>query len=151
MESSATTQGNRRGFTLLELLAVVSLLGLVLSQALPLARAQVDRLAVVGAREKLAGLLHEARASAVTYGGARVRVVRSPPSAELLVGEEVHATVAFGRGRGTRLSLSRDRAEVEIRYDALGLGRVASQTVRFTRGEVGAALVISSYGRIRRE
>ena len=38
----------------------------------------------------------------------------------------------------------------EIRFDALGLGQVASETLRFRRGGAEAGLVLSSYGRVRR-
>jgi hypothetical protein len=51
----------------------------------------------------------------------------------------------------TNLTLSRDRPEAVLRYDALGLGRVASQTLLFTRGRAEARLTVSAYGRIRRE
>jgi prepilin-type N-terminal cleavage/methylation domain-containing protein len=151
MESLCPGRKPLRGFTLLEVLAALCLLSLLLFQALPAATRELDRLAVVGAREDVAGLFHKARSTAVAHGGARVRVVRSPPFAELLVGGDVLARVDLRREYRATLSLSRDRGEVELRYDAMGLGRVASQTIRFSRGGAEAALVISSYGRVRRE
>ena len=38
----------------------------------------------------------------------------------------------------------------EVRFDGLGLGQVASTTVRFRRGDAEAGLTLSSYGRVRR-
>jgi hypothetical protein len=108
-------------------------------------------MAVVGAREALAGLFHQARFEAITHGAARVHLLRSPPSAELLVGGFVVERVELRKEYRASLRLSRDRAEAEIPYDALGLGRVASQTLRIERGDAEATLVVSAYGRVRRE
>jgi len=48
------------------------------------------------------------------------------------------------------LALSGERARATLLLDALGLGRVASQTLTFSRGEARALLVISSLGRVTR-
>ena len=38
---------------------------------------------------------------------------------------------------------------IVIRYDAIGLGRIANRTLRFERGRAVAGLTISAYGRVR--
>lgn len=48
------------------------------------------------------------------------------------------------------MTLSGQRAEAELRFDALGIGRIASQTIRLSRGDEDAVLVVSSYGRLAR-
>jgi hypothetical protein len=151
MNTQGPPRRGLRGHTFLELLAVLALLALALSSGIPLARGLADRMAVVGAREALAGLFHRARLEAITHGGSRVRLLRSPPSADLLVGGFVVERVELRDVYRARLRLSRDRAEADIPYNAMGLGRVASQTLRIERGEAEAKLVVSSYGRVRRE
>ena len=49
------------------------------------------------------------------------------------------------------LVLSGGRPIVELRFDGMGLGRMSARSVTFTRGSAVARLIISAYGRIRRE
>jgi hypothetical protein len=58
--------------------------------------------------------------------------------------------LALGEEYGVRLHLARGRHETEIRFDALGLGRMSSETVALRRNGAEVRLVISGYGRIRR-
>ena len=138
------------GFTLLELVTVVTLLGLALAQLVPAARRQLDRMAVLGAREEVAGLFHQARMEAVARGGASLILTSLPPRVELRQGDELLASGDLGGEYGITLTLSGGRTEATLLFDALGLGRVASQTLRFFRGEAEALLVVSSLGRVTR-
>ena len=38
---------------------------------------------------------------------------------------------------------------IAIRYDAIGIGRIANRTLRFERGHAVAGLTVSAYGRVR--
>lgn len=145
-----TTRGP--GFTLLEIVTVLTLMGAAVAVSLPAAKRQMDRTAVLGAREEVAGLIHRARASAVALGGASLRLTSDPPAAELVAGGAVvdRSHLAGEYGGSMTMTLSRDRGEVELRFDALGIGRIASQTIRFARGSAAAVLVVSSYGRLGR-
>ncbi len=140
----------RSGFTLLELITVVTLLALTLSELLPAARRSWDRFAVVGAREEVVGLFHRARLEAVARGGASVTLSADPPRVEIWAGGELLDASSLDQEYDVALLLSRERARVEIHFDPLGLGRVASQTLRFARGEAEAVLVVSSFGRMTR-
>lgn len=146
----ATSPSPTAGFTLLELSVVLAIVSVVLAAAAPRARNARDRIAVRGAREAAAALLARARARAVLRGGAEIEVdeesgrivVRTDglPSAELSLGREFGVTVELP---------GPSRAAV-LRYDALGVGRLANRTVHFRRGEAEASLIVSSYGRVRR-
>jgi hypothetical protein len=57
------------------------------------------------------------------------------------------ADAEMGATRGLILELSRGRSETKLIFGPLGLGRVASQTVRFRKGNAEATLVLSSMGR----
>ena len=134
----------------MELAVVIALLGLAVSHLLSTARSQSDRMAVLGAREELVGLLHRAGTEAISRGGAEVVLSSLPPSAELLSGEDTLARAPIGEAYGVALGLSRGRAKVRLRFGPLGLGLVASQTLHITKGEAEAFLVVSSLGRVTR-
>lgn len=136
---------------MLELVAALALLGLGVAELLPLARRQMDRMAVVAAREAVVGLFHRARMEAVARGGATLLLCAEPPRAELRVGDEVLDAEDLEGEYRVSLRLSRDRASRSLTFDALGLGRVASQSLAFRRGGEERRLLISSYGRVRRE
>lgn len=140
-----------RGFTFVELLLFLVLLSLGAASFLPALRHQRDRLAVAGAREAVAGVIARGRAEARARGGAAVVLRASPPGAWVegrdgdvaVLGSDL---VSFG----VQLELGGEAEEVRLRYDALGVGRVASRTVVFRRGRAEAALVVASYGRVSR-
>jgi type II secretory pathway pseudopilin PulG len=139
-----------RGHTLVELTFVLLLVGVAAASVAPTARQARDRAAVAGAREAVVALLAEARQAAIETGGAAVWLFEDGGLAELSVAAERLRRVSLSSDFGVTLELSGARSDVELRYDAVGLGRMASQTVVFRRGDAAAELVVSSYGRVRR-
>jgi prepilin-type N-terminal cleavage/methylation domain-containing protein len=140
----------RHGFTLLELIAALLIAAMTLSMILPAARRAVDRSAVVGARESIVGLVSRARAEARVGGGATLCLRARPAAAWIEVGAGRHEIVDLATEFGIDLRLSRNRDQVRLPFDALGIGRIASQTVTLTRGEATAGVVVSGYGRVIR-
>ena len=139
----------KRGHTLLELAVVLTVVTLTGSMAVGLGRRHLDRMAVVQVRESAAALFHGARAEARVHGGATVRVedgtltlIRPP--------DEVVRTVD-PRGEGVRIEIQGVRDEAEVRFGAMGIGRTASLTLLFRRGGAEVPLILSSYGRVRRD
>jgi len=139
------------GFTILELAAVLVLLSLSVGSLLPGARRQLDRASVLEAREELAGLFHRARFEAVAFGGATLHLKADSASGTLIAGGEVLDRTVLLEEYGVSLTISAGRPEAELTFDSLGLGRVASQTLRLRKGDAEVALVVSSFGRIVRE
>jgi Tfp pilus assembly protein FimT len=140
----------RRGYTLFEICAVLLLAAVAVSALLPAGKAVVDRMAVVAAREAVAGLVADARVAAVTHGGATVQMRSGPWRAWAQVGDSAFGLVGLEELLSVTVELSQDRSASELRYDALGLGQVASETLRFRRGSSSSVLVVSGYGRVRR-
>lgn len=141
----------RRGHTLLELCAVLLMAAIAASAILPAGRALQDRLAVVAAREALAGLVAQARMEAMAHGGATVTLKAAPWRAWAEVADSAFGHLALEEDLSVTVELPRGRTLTELRYDPLGLGQVASETVRFRRGDASTALVVSGYGRVRRQ
>jgi type II secretory pathway pseudopilin PulG len=148
--SLGLTRGSGAGHTVVELLFVLLLLGVTTASVAPAARRQRDRALVTGAREAVVGLLAEARAVAMESGSASVRIVAAPARAEAVSGARILRAVAIAEDFGVTLSVG-GSGEVELSFDALGLGRMSGQTIGFARGSEAAQLVVSGYGRVRRQ
>ena len=141
----------QRGFTLLELAGVLALLAVMASLSFPVGRSVSERLSVIGAREELVGLITLARGEALRHGGASLIVNRNP--AEIRVeanGETLHRADLATTWR-VELVLSGGRSSVELRFDASGLGRMSARSVTIARGSAVSRLIVSAYGRVRRE
>jgi Tfp pilus assembly protein FimT len=139
-----------RGHTLVELTFVLLLVGVAAASVAPTARQAQERAAVVAAREAVVGLLAEARLAAIESGGASVRIASDTGIAEALARGTTLRRVALATDFGVTLEVGGSGSSVELRYDALGLGRMTSLTIVFRRGQAAAELIVSSYGRVRR-
>jgi Tfp pilus assembly protein FimT len=141
----------RHGFTLLELTGILALLALAATLSYPAGQRLRDRLSVMGAREDLVGQIIRTRGEALRHGGSSLIVVASPAEIRIEAdGESLHR-LDIGATWRTELVLSGGRPSAELRFDASGLGSMAARSVTFTRGSAVARLIISAYGRIRRE
>jgi type II secretory pathway pseudopilin PulG len=140
-----------RGHSLIELLFVMTLMGVAVTALAPAARRQRDRAQVVGAREAVVALLAEARTAAMERGSATVHVATDPPFAEGRAAGVPVRRVALGDEFGVTVTLSGAATAADLSYDALGIGRLTSQTITFRRGHSSTELVVSGYGRVRRQ
>lgn len=140
----------RAAFTLIEATVALALLAFLLGTALPRAAAVRDGLAVRGSREAAVGLLARARFESVLRDGAEVLVTEEPPRMVLRSGGRTLRVVAVDERFRAELDVSGSARRAVLRFDPLGIGRMASRTIRFRRGKAEAPLTISSYGRIRR-
>jgi prepilin-type N-terminal cleavage/methylation domain-containing protein len=143
---------SRPGITLLELLCSLAIMGVLLGMvAAPIARAG-DVFAVRAAREAVINSAARARALAIGHGGATLTLStpggiiaiasRDGTVADTLIrlGPDLHVAMAFDDAR---------LEQVELRFDGLGLGRLANRTVRLRRGRVTGGVTFSAYGRAR--
>lgn len=139
----------RSGTTLLELLFALIITTIVATMALPSLLHARRVLAVRAARAEVAAALASARSAAVLNGGAALHI----DTARGVVWLESSDGVRIGDARPIAarhgVALEAERTPLVIRYDALGIGRLANATVRVRRGDVVAALTISAYGRVR--
>lgn len=140
----------RHGFTLIEIATVLALLGVLMAVAMPPLVGWRDGLAVRAARDDLATALARARIAAVATGGAALVVdpaagrswIRTPAADGL---EPVDLRERY------RVEVDVGGADaVEVRFDALGIGRLANRRIAIRRGRARAGLTISAYGRARR-
>lgn len=139
-----------RGFTLIELAVVVALTAFAAASLAPAARRYRDRAAVLAAREAMVGVLAEARVTALASGEAHVSIESGPWVARSEQADSVLSVVRLESEWGVTVGLPGRRSSSRISFNALGLGRMASQTLVFRRGGASASLVVSSLGRVRR-
>ncbi|MBR9989777.1 MAG: prepilin-type N-terminal cleavage/methylation domain-containing protein [Gemmatimonadetes bacterium] len=139
----------RNGYSLIELTFVLVLGALLLAAAAVPIRHARDVMAVRAARGEVAALLALTRATAILAGGATLVVdvdagaawiERSPG---VRVGDIQHVSARHG------VRLTSSSSLLNIRYDALGIGRMSNATMRVMSGSVTGTITISAYGRVR--
>ncbi|MGH7481128.1 MAG: hypothetical protein ACRELV_03160 [Longimicrobiales bacterium] len=139
-----------RGATLVELLLALALIALLIGVAVPGVRGPLDRLAVQSAATAVAGSTARARIEAVARGRAAVEIDVATGRLRLVVDGPVDLeTVDLRAEYGVRVSTIPPLPVVRLEYNALGLGVMASRSLRFRRGTAESGLVVSSYGRVR--
>lgn len=141
-----TCRRPRGGTTLLEVAAVLVLIGILAGIAVPRLHASVARTAARAAAVDVALLLSAARQMAATsIDGAAVRFDTAAATVRLTVGGDTVRTLPLD-GHGVSLRASRD----SIAYDARGLGYGAANVrVVLSRGTAAETLVVSRLGRLR--
>ncbi len=136
----------RSGVTVPELVVVLALMGIAGTALLPAARAASDRLAVVAAREVVAELLARTRTEAMLAGGAVLRLRALDGRVWVQASDSASYARSLTREFGVTVDVGRS-GEAELVFDALGIGRRASQTVVLRRGKAESRLVVAAYGR----
>lgn len=132
-----------------ELLIVLCLTAILLMFAMPTARSGMDAVRVRAAREAAFGLATRTRSVALARGGAHIIFDLDRRSAEVVASDGVVVSTASFADYDVHIA-SDNGSRVTLRYDARGIGRMASRTVHFVRGNARAGLTFSSYGRVRR-
>lgn len=139
----------RFGHTLVELIFVITIATAGFTVVAPSYRRAHSRLVVRSARESLVGLITRAQALAVIHGGATVTLSVNPAMAWLEAGGEVGDTLSL-TALGVEMDLSAGRPQAGLRFNSLGIGELAGQTIGLSRGSARAGLIVSAYGRVRR-
>ena len=139
----------RLGYTLLELVFVLMLIAAGFAMVAPAYERAHERLIVRSARESLVGLIVRARSLAVAHGGATLILTAEPAGASLQIGGEVRDSLSL-TALGVAMDLTAGRPQAGLRFNSLGIGELAGQTVGLSRGAARSGLIVSAYGRVRR-
>lgn len=146
---------NRRGFTAIELIIVVTIVGVLATVAIPRTRDTYARSQLRSAKQELAVTIVRARATAIQNGrparfvrqGNVVKVVLESGGQLVPVGTDNDLYKEFG--------VAVETAPSEIRFDPRGFafGITAPsgyQSVRVSRGALGDSVCVTRFGRISR-
>lgn len=140
---------NRRGYTVIELLLVLMLGTLLLAITVAPVRHARSVLAVRAARSDIAALIAVTRSTAIMTGGATLVVDVSAGTAWIEQGSGVRVGDIQHITARHRVALTASRPVLNLRYDALGIGRMNNAVVHVTSGSVTGTVTISAYGRAR--
>ncbi len=139
----------KRGFTLVEIVIVIAIVGILAALGAPRFGKALDHLAVARSVHETMAFYRSARFAAIVSG----KLVRIEFSADSLVGVfEGHPDTVFMRAAGpavhaVSLTVSRDA----VRISATGLGYGAANTkLVFRRRTAADSLATSRLGRVRR-
>jgi Tfp pilus assembly protein FimT len=142
---------SRPGYSIIELVFTLSVVGVLAGISVPAAVATRDRLLVRGARDALSGELARTRAAAIERGGAALEIDAAAGVLRILAadGDTIGDPLHLARTHGVRVEVGGTPTVAVVRFDALGIGRLASRTVVLRRGGAEARIAISAYGRWR--
>jgi prepilin-type N-terminal cleavage/methylation domain-containing protein len=147
---------NRRGFTAIEMLIVMVLVGIVSAVALPYLRTDPARSSVHGTTRAIASYHAIARNAAIARGRVAVLVIKAAAPATVLVvlrqsGSTGVDTIGTVEDLNSRFSVALTTTSDSVVFTPRGIGSSPSTTtVIATRGGVADTLTISAAGRLLR-
>jgi prepilin-type N-terminal cleavage/methylation domain-containing protein len=137
----------RRGFSLLELVLVLAVVGLLFGIALPRLAGAVDRIEVESAANHLTAAHQRARIMAVTRSQVLVLTIQADSLVIRPRGQANHLWAEDGP-TATGVTLEGPARQFTISPVGLTLG-YSNSTLRLSRGSVSRTIVISRLGRVR--
>jgi prepilin-type N-terminal cleavage/methylation domain-containing protein len=145
-----------RGFTLIELIVVMLLVGVLSAVALPYLRTGPSKSSVHGATTAIASVHAIARNAAISRGRIAVLVIKAAAPATVLVvlkrsGSTVVDTVGRVENLYSRFTVALTTTSDSVMFTPRGIGiSTSTTTVIATRGGVADTLTISAAGRVLR-
>lgn len=137
------------GVTLPELILCLLIIGVAAHAVARPARHQADLMTVRSAREEVIALVQRARAEARSSGEASV-VIEEGVDPYMLRGSAAAPGGAALSSRGVKIEVLGPRSSVTLKFGPMGVARFAAASLRLSKRNAEARLVVSSYGRIRR-
>ena len=139
----------RRGFTLLEVIIVITVIGAAVAIAAPHIAPWMDRRAVSRAARELVTFYNQARMSAI-FRGRQVRLEFAPDTLRAVF-EAVTDSLFLTRPGPARHAVSLKASRSVIRIYPNGFGRGAANTkLVIQRGVAAESLTTSRLGRLKR-
>lgn len=140
----------RKGFTLIEIITVLVIMGIVMMMALPKYGNMNNRNQMRSAKDGLAARISAARAAAVASG---------KPSTFAIIGDTMRVTltsngVATKKGADINLyrqfGVSMTSGNATVVFDGRGMANQTALKFKFTRGPISDSLCVSKLGLINR-
>ena len=148
-------RAHRSGFTLVELLIVIVVMGVLATFALPRLRGTTTALSVRSARQQTTEMLIVARAAAV-QNGSEARFIRSGNVVRVIVDSSGTYVTLSARDlyqeHGVTVAVGGAAPRDTVRFGARGLsiGSTGAQTITFTNSTVTDSICVSKLGKVAR-
>jgi prepilin-type N-terminal cleavage/methylation domain-containing protein len=139
----------RQGFSLLEIVLVLAVIGLLLGIAVPQLSGTLDRIEVESAARQIAGAHQRARLLALARGTVVVLSVSAPELSIHLSGETAPVWSESGPA-ASRVKMIGPERQFTFSPIGLTLG-LSNATIHLTRGSATRSVIVSRLGRIRIE
>lgn len=135
------------GYTVLELVIVITISGLLLAIAVPRATLALDRISVRSAAGDVVATLSTARSLALAgHASVAVHVDSAAGALRVQRGSEPLFSRGIGHAHGVRIASTRD----SLTYDSRGLGRgAANLSIVVRRRSAAETVFVSRLGRVR--
>lgn len=137
----------RRGYTVIELIVVMTIAGVVLAVALPRVQLTLDRLSVAAAASDVRMVIRDARGLALaSHQPVAVDIVRGTGTLRVWRDSEAVMSRAVAALHQVDVSATRD----SLAYDAHGLGiGAANLSIVIRRRSAAETVFVSRLGRVR--
>ena len=137
----------RRGFSLLELVLVLAVVGLLFGIALPRLVGAVDRIEVESAANHLRAAHQRARIMAVTRSQVLVLTIQAD---SLVIRPQGQANLLWAEDGPTATGVTLEGPARQFTFSPVGLTLgFSNATLRLSRGSASRTIVISRLGRVR--
>jgi prepilin-type N-terminal cleavage/methylation domain-containing protein len=146
---------SRRGFSLMELFVVLTMIGLMLAIALPYLRTQTSKTAARGAADAVTALHARARMAAIQRGRTAKLVIPSGSNKAYIVASKVTSSGVDTLGSildlAAQFGVTITSTSDSIPFSPRGIGNLGSSvTIIITKGTFADTLKVSRGGRLSR-
>lgn len=140
---------NRRGFTLLEVLIVISIVGVLLAVVVPRYGMISGAMQVHSAKQEISSLLAQGRATAIQTDRT-VQVVRSTNLISLIIVSGAGPVIIAQQDLGSQFGVTVSATKDTVAYDSRGLVAGNSVTLKFvvTNGVTRDSVCLMALGQV---
>jgi prepilin-type N-terminal cleavage/methylation domain-containing protein len=142
---------HRRGFTLIEVLMVITIVGILLGVVVPRYGAISGAMSVHSAKQELGSMLAQGRATAIRTDQT-VLVVRAGNVISLLGVNGTGSTVISQQDLGSQFNVTVSASRDTVTYDSRGMVTGNSATLKFvvTNGSTRDSVCLMALGKVTR-
>jgi prepilin-type N-terminal cleavage/methylation domain-containing protein len=141
----------QRGFTLIEVLMVITIVGVLLGVVVPRYGAISAAMQVHSARQEIASLLTQGRATAIQTDQT-VKVVRSANSISLIAVSGTGSTLISQQDLGSQFGVTLSATRDTVAYDSRGMVTGNTVTLKYvvTNGNTRDSVCLMALGKVTR-
>ena len=142
--------GRRKGFTLIEIITVMVIMGIVMMMALPKYGNMNDRNQMRSAKDGLSARISAARAAAVASGKPATFAITGDTMRVTLLSNGTTTTKGADVNLYRQFGVRMTSGNSNVVFDGRGMANQTALKLKFTRGNLSDSLCVSKLGLINR-